>query len=195
MADWLTVPLLACGRRPFAAADGPRASLDLALWRLLDPRRRSDPDLDPERTRMGEVLQGSARERRFRCRSPVLQQCRAGQQPRPDRRSRSGGLRAARSGRAGRNPRRRRERGAATRRGISIAIPAPGNGPHINQFKECMINIGSRLCLLVAGVTLAAGSAFAQAWRGDQSSGPGPGVRSERMEAPIRALRRSLLRS
>jgi hypothetical protein len=44
-----------------------------------------------------------------------------------------------------------------------IAIPAPGNGPHINQFKECMINIGSRLCLLVAGVTLAAGVAFAQA--------------------------------
>ena len=56
-----------------------------------------------------------------------------------------------------------RERGAATRRGISIAIPAPGNGPHINQFKGCMINIGSRLCLLVAGVTLVAGSVFAQA--------------------------------
>jgi hypothetical protein len=44
-----------------------------------------------------------------------------------------------------------------------IAIPAPGNGPHVNQFKGCMINIGSRLCLLVAGVTLVAGSVFAQA--------------------------------
>ena len=43
-----------------------------------------------------------------------------------------------------------------------IAIPALGNGPHINQFKGCMINIGSRLCLLVAGVTIVAGSVFAQ---------------------------------
>ena len=39
---------------------------------------------------------------------------------------------------------------------------APGKGPRINQFKDMMV-IGSRLCLLVAGVTLAGGSAFAQA--------------------------------
>jgi hypothetical protein len=47
--------------------------------------------------------------------------------------------------------------------GRSDRNPALGNGPHINQFKGYMINIGSRLCLLIAGITLVAGSVFAQA--------------------------------
>ena len=58
MADWLTVPLLHQEAGQAAAADRPRPSVDRALRRLRHPRRQGDPDLDPERPGMGEVLRG-----------------------------------------------------------------------------------------------------------------------------------------
>ena len=71
-----------------------------------------------------------------------------------------------------------------------IAIPALGNGPHINQFKGCMINIGSRLCLLIAGVTLVAGSVFAQA-----PDKPEPTPAAPLNSAPVENLSEKLNRS
>ena len=63
MADWMTVPLLQHEGGQHAAARRARPSVDRALRRVQDPRRRRRPDLDPERPRMaraGDEVLGDA---------------------------------------------------------------------------------------------------------------------------------------
>ena len=54
--------------RQSAAADGPGASLDRALWRVSLEGRQGHPDLDPERARMEETVRRRAGPAR-RCRT------------------------------------------------------------------------------------------------------------------------------
>ena len=95
MADWMTVPLLQHEGGAPPKRIGLAHTVDLALRRVQDPRRRRHSDLDPERPRMARAGREGDGRQGARRRSGLRHQCRAGEAARRDRRPCRGGVRRA----------------------------------------------------------------------------------------------------